>query len=428
MREDQGICRYRRIYLIILIVLACIIAGCMQPGDGLTGLTKGPGGCTSPESCEAYCKEHVAECEQSCREHPDRCPAGALSHPTGAGQVQASTPRSTAGIPTASTATSASCGSSALTGKMRFVIDQVMVKPPSTFRGVGWMTKILPMTNPFPGYYYTIGTAFGPGTEGAMYSGEGRPVLRAGEYYCSIGFWESVPIGKGAGMAAMSQDTIDLSRYDLTIFYTNVAGDTQYDVIRSLPPLTMTEEQARTTFYSVFRKEFLNIDGRIMTKEGDRFYEIAWNDSLASKDYWVVQIGTGYLAIGQGKMNYEESAMAKRTMGGDPGTMWIQHGCRPCNSCLGWTDEKAFNKYCSKDSECLGGLSCQGGYCLASQPGQTSITPAATTPAPVDTISPQGTGGPGKTGAPGSACSSNADCASGLSCKGGTCAVPAGPG
>lgn len=434
--------RYRRacsygcwFYLIALVVLTSMIAGCTQTGGGTdgipTGLIGGPGGCNSPESCEAYCKEHIEECKKNCQEHPDRCPADAFSNHSSAsgngfsaGSVQAIAPRSTAGIPPASSATSASCGSSSLTGKIQSVREKVLVNPPSTVRGVTWMTKILPMTNPFPGYYYTIGTAFGPATEGTMYSGEGRPSLRAGEYYCSFGFWESVPVGKGARMAAMNPDTLDLSQYDLTIFYTNVAGDSQYDVINSLPSLTMSEDQARAEFYSVFRKDFLNIDGKTMTREGDRLYQIAWNDTPSSKDYWVVQIGTNYLAIGQGKVNYEESNLAKKTMGGDPGTMWIQHGCRPCNSCLGWTDEKEFNKYCSKDSECLGGLSCQGGYCLTPLEGQT-ITPTLVTTAA--TIASPAIEGSGNTGAPGSACSSGTDCASGLSCKSGICAVPSGP-
>lgn len=437
MMRDRGAYSFTWVYLIVLVVLAYLIAGCTQPGGGTdgipTGLMGGPGGCNSPESCEAYCKEHIEECTKSCQEHPDRCPAEAFgnhSRSSGTGFTagpQAVVSRSTAGIPPASTATSASCGSSALTGKIRTISEKVLVNPPSTVRGVTWMTKILPMTNPFPGYYYTIGTAFGPATEGTMYSGEGRPSLRAGEYYCSFGFWESVPVGKGARMAAMTPDTLDLSQYDLTIFYTNVAGDSQYDVIQALPPLTMSEDQARAEFYSVFRKDFLNIDGRTMTREGDRLYQIAWNDSLASKDYWVVQIGTNYLAIGQGKVNYEESELAKKTRGGDPGTMWIQHSCRPCNSCLGWTDEKEFNKYCSKDSECLGELSCQSGYCLTPPEGQTSAPTLVTIAATVAPIVSPAAERAGNTGAPGSVCSSGTDCASGLSCKNGICAVPSGP-
>jgi hypothetical protein len=436
MEIRQDVLSFYGISLTILVLLCCVIAGCTQTGGVSSvkspGLMGGPGGCNSPESCEAYCKVHIAECEQSCRDHPERCPAEAQQRHSGpvaggmqGGQVTASIPRSTAGIPPASSATSASCSSPVLAGKLKSVIDRVMVNPPSSVRGVTWMTKILPTTNPFPGYYYTIGTAFGPATEGTMYSGEGKPALTPGQYYCSFGFWESVPAGKGAAMAAMNPDTIDLSRYDMTIFYTNVAGDSQYDVIQALPELTMTEEQARAEFYKVFRKEFLNIDNRIMTREGNRLYEIAWNDSPSSKDYWVVQIGTGYIAIGQGKVNYEESELAKKTMGGDPGTMWIQHACRPCNSCLGWTDEKEFNKYCSKEGECLGGLSCSGGYCVdpKSAAASSSSSPAAPTGAPAD----QGAGGPGNTGAPGSSCSGSTDCASGLTCKVGVCAVPGGP-
>jgi hypothetical protein len=137
-------------------------------------------------------------------------------------------------------------------------------------------------------------------------------------------------------------------------------------------------------------------------------YEVIWHDSDNTQGYWDVQIGTGYIAIGQGKVYQAESMLQ-----GDPGTIWVYTACKPCENCGDWTVETAFNKDCSSSADCLGGLSCNGGYCV--KPGM--VQPAQTTP--------QGTGAQGGKG-PGSTCKTAADCDTGLSCTGGVCTVPGG--
>jgi len=186
----------------------------------------------------------------------------------------------------------------------------------------------------------------------------------------------------------------------------------------------MTEDEARQSFYSVIKKSFMNIDGKPMVKTGN-MYQLMWKDSPASHDQWEVQIGTGYLNVGQGAVNYGETEYVMSTKGKDPGTLWTYHACRPCMNCGKWTEDTVLNKDCTKDADCLGGLSCSGGYCV--DPKSAGSSAGASPAVTAGSASAQGTGGPENTGAPGSACGSGTDCASGLSCKSGICAVPSGP-
>lgn len=435
---------------VCVITLFLLVAGCLgnfqPPSNGQNHATgpkqpppggSGPGGCSSSDTCQAYCMNHIEECKLWCQGNPGYCPEIPSSQQgeiggksPGAVGTQSPHIADLSKIPPASTASSLACGDTAVTTKMMSVIRKTVVNPPSNVREITWMTKILPSTNPFPGYYYAIGTAFGPATEGTQWAGTGVPSLRQGEQYCSFGYWDSIPKGKGGQMGSESPSGINYGKYDLTIFCTNASGGSQYEVINSLPNLIMTEEQAKTYYYSVIRKDFLTIDNKPMTREGQKIYQMMWNDSAASRDHWVVQIGTGYIGIGQGRVNYEEALLAKKTLGGDPGTMWIFHGCRPCNSCLGWTDEKDFNKDCTADAQCLGGLSCNNGQCVAPEVSVTVPTAITVEPviSPITPVGQEGSPGTISIGGngPGSACKISSDCASGLSCTSGACSIPGG--
>jgi hypothetical protein len=201
---------------------------------------------------------------------------------------------------------------------------------------------------------------------------------------------------------------MDFSRYQLAVFFTNVTGKSQAAMIAALPPLTMTEAEAKAFFASKIRRSFIDLGGRTLSRSGNnRMYEVRWHDSDDTQDFWDVQIGTGYIAIGQGKVYSAESALQ-----GDPGTMWQYTACRPCGNCDDWTTGQALNRDCSRDDDCLGGLSCSGGYCVKPGAGQAA---QATTPK----------GSPGGKG-PGAACSTAADCDAGLSCTNGACSVPMG--
>lgn len=398
--------------LVALTVLACMTAGCTQTGSNSPGgPVQGPGGCSSADTCGAYCQQHPAECEKYCADNPSACPAGMgkpAASPSAAGEMGAGT----------------SCSDPVIKQKMGDVMNTVLVNPPAEARGINWMTKILPAGNPYAGSYYVIGTAFGPGIDDTRWSGEGAPQYTAGEFYCTFGYWDSIPKGKGAAFGTETPATFSTDRYDLTIFCANLSGRSQAAMTASLPPLKMTESEARKYFYSVIKKSFLNIDGKQMTRTGN-MYQMMWKDSPASHDQWEVQIGTGYINIGQGEVNYKETEYVASMQGRDPGTLWLYHGCRPCQNCGEWTKETVLNKDCTRDSDCLGGLSCSSGYCV--DPKSVQKTSSSITAAPANSPPARETGGQGNTGAPGSKCVTSADCASGLNCRDGTCAVPSGP-
>ena len=398
-------------FVIGLVVVMCMVAGCTQPGSGITGATKGPGGCDSAATCSAYCQQHGPECDQFCKDNPAAC-NGAMGAPAAALSGQSEMGAGT------------SCSDTVIKQKMGDVMNTALVNPPAQARGINWMTKTLPAGNPFAGTYYVIGTAFGPGVEETGWNGEGAPQYTSGKSYCTFGYWDSTPKGSGATFGLETPATFSTDKYDLTIFCANFSGKSQAAMTAALPPLAMSEDEARQYFYSVIKKSFLDLDGKQMIKQGN-MYQLMWKDSTASHDQWEVQIGTGYINIGQGEVNYKETEYVASMRGQDPGTLWTYHACRPCMNCGKWTEDSVLNKDCTKDADCLGGLSCSGGYCVDPQSaGSSSVTsPAVTSGA----ASAPGTGGPGNTGAPGSACSSGTDCASGLSCKSGICAVPSGP-
>jgi hypothetical protein len=299
------------------------------------------------------------------------------------------------------------CNTPAIKEKLMAEINKVLVSPPATINPPNWMTKILPARNPYPGYYYDLSTAFGPAidTQATGWSGTGEPPKIAGLDYYTFGYWEEVPKGMGGNLGEQAPETIDFSKYQLAVFYANVSGKSQAAMIAALPDLTMSEADARAFFASKIRKSFINLDGKALTRSGNhKMFEVLWHDSENTQDYWDVQIGTGYIAIGQGKVYQAESILQ-----GDPGTIWVYTACKPCANCDDWTVEKAFNKDCSSSADCLGGLSCNGGYCV--KPGQAQPT--------------QGTGSQGGKG-PGSTCKAAGDCDTGLSCTGGVCTVPGG--
>jgi hypothetical protein len=219
-------------------------------------------------------------------------------------------------------------------------------------------------------------------------------------------------------MGEQSADLMDLTQYQLAVFYTNVTGKSQSAMINALPDLTMSEANAKAFFASKIKSSFINLDNKALTRSGNgKMYELIWHDSDNTQDYWDVQIGTGYIAIGQGKVYTAESQLQ-----GDPGTIWKYHACKPCENCENWGVEKTFNKDCSRDSDCLGGLSCNAGYCMKAgalksqpQPGQGQAGAPGS-----------GSTGSGTTGGngPGSACKTIGDCASGLSCRNGACSIP----
>lgn len=404
--------QYWRICLASLVLIACMIAGCTQPGTSTAPAAKGPGGCDSAASCAAYCQQHSTECDQFCASSSAACSG------TAGAQVKQSATKS-GGNGDFSTGTS--CDAPSIKQKFSDQVSKILVSPPESLRAPNWQTKILPAGNPYPGYYYDISTAFGPAidVQTTAWSGTGEPPRTPGLDYYIIGFWEEVPKGKGGNLGEQSADSVDFSKYQLAVFYTNVTGKSQAAMITALPDLTISESEAKAFFASKIKKSFINLDDKQLTRSGNqKMYEVIWHDSDNTQDYWDVQIGIGYIAIGQGKVYSAESQLR-----GDPGTIWKYHACKPCENCDNWGVEKSFNKDCTKDSDCMGGLACNSGYCMDPK----SVTSLPVTAVTVGSAAAQGTGGPGRTGAPGSACSTSSDCASGLSCKNGICAVPSGP-
>lgn len=344
-------------------------------------------GCSSAEECEAYCQTNHEACDKFCGEHTEVC--GQMLPESGKEPTQ--------------------CDSPVLIAKMKALVDSALVSPPETIRSPNWMTKILPSGNPYPGYYYDISTAFGPAIDAAMasgtkWSGEGAPPVADGQYHYSFGYWDEVPKGKGATLGQETPEAIDFSRYQLAVFYTTKSGS-QDEMINSISSISMTESEAREYFYSIFKKSFINLDQRSLAKKGDKFYEAKWSDSARTNDYWDVQIGEGYIAIGQGKVYSDESALA-----GNVGTIWLYHGCRPCTDCAEWGEGGELNRDCTVDADCLSGLACSSGYCVKAAPSAATPSPQA------------GAGGPG------SHCSTAGDCGSGLLCVNSVCSTPAGDG
>jgi hypothetical protein len=354
-------------------------------------------GCKTADECNNFCEANHEICDKFCDEYPDVCNA---MRPENVGVMVSEKEK-------AMTAALSQCRQETIIQKMKAVIDSALVNPPEEIHEVNWMTKILPANNPYPGYYYDISTAFGPAideavTKGQEWSGEGEPPMVAGKFHYSFGFWDEVPKGKGAALGQETPESMDFSKYQLAIFYTDKTGS-QDSMINALPPLAMTESEAKEFFYSVFKKSFISLDQKTLAKKGTKFYEVQWKDSDKTNDYWDVQIGEGYITIGQGKVYSEESSLA-----GNVGTVWLYTGCRPCAGCEEWTKETAFNKDCTENSDCKSGLSCNGGYCVESAPDQGA--------------QPAQSGG----GGPGSSCSTSGDCGSGLSCKNSVCSIPTG--
>jgi hypothetical protein len=300
------------------------------------------------------------------------------------------------------------CDNTVLKQKMKAVIDSALEQPPETIRYLNWMTKILPAANPYPGYYYTLSIAFGPAIDeaGTDWSGAGEPVMAKGKDHYSFGFWDERPKGMGGRLGEETPESVDFSRYQLAVFYANVSGSNQDAMIRALPDLTMSESEARAFFYRIFKKSFINLDNRELVRSGPKLYEATWHDTDETQSYWDVQIGTGYIAIGQGRVYTEESQLKR-----DPGTVWRYHSCKPCESCLDWTQPQSLNRDCIKDTDCLSGLSCSGGYCMAPGAGRTQAQTRKE-------------GG----GAPGSPCAADCDCGAGLSCRNSVCTIPQGGG
>jgi hypothetical protein len=390
--------------LLLITALLLAAAGCSSPagtvqqaatGSQGAGTFAGPGNCTNAADCAAYCQDHRDACEQYCRDYPAQCEQFASA---------AGRPTTTGGSPLAGTA----CDDPAIRQKFAAVIERALVAPPASFPAPNWMTKILPADNPHPGYYYDLSTAFGPAvdTGAAAWSGEGQPPLTKGLDYYTVGYWEEIPKGQGGRMGEQSPAGVDLAQYQLAIFYANVSAPSQAGMISALPDLTMSGSEAKAFFASKIKPSFIDISGRTLTRTGPKMYEVRWHDSDNTQDYWDVQIGTGYIAIGQGRVYTEESLLA-----GDPGTMWRYHACRPCENCGNWMTEQAFNKDCTQNADCLGGLACNNGYCVP--PGQ-------------GTSQPSGGGAAGNKG-PGSPCTTAADCGTGLSCKSGVCSAPGSP-
>jgi hypothetical protein len=311
------------------------------------------------------------------------------------------------------------CDSPVIKQKMMAKINEILVSPPAFLLPLNWMTKILPASNPYPGYYYDLSTAFGPAIDMQKtgWSGMGEPPRAAGLDYYAVGYWEEIPKGIGGHMGEQTPNSMDFSRYQLAVFYTNVSGISQAAMINALPDITMSEPESKAYFASKIKKSFINLDNKSLKRPGNnKMYEVMWHDSDNTQDYWDVQIGIGYIAIGQGKVYSAESMLQ-----GDPGTIWKYHACKPCENCSDWTVETAFNRDCFKDADCVGGLSCKKGYCVRpdSGKGQSEQDPAqAERQGPV---LPNGRG-------PGSPCKTAADCGSGLSCTGGACSVPSGAG
>ena len=106
------------------------------------------------------------------------------------------------------------CDTPAIKEKLMAEINKILVSPPATLNPPNWMTKILPASNPYPGYYYDLSTAFGPAidTKVTGWSGTGEPPKIAGLDYYTVGYWEEIPKGMGGHMGEQTPDTIDFSR------------------------------------------------------------------------------------------------------------------------------------------------------------------------------------------------------------------------
>jgi hypothetical protein len=393
------------ILIFFMSVTLLLMTGCQQKAKNTTSLPNSPEitkasleilykglGCNSPDECAKFCEANHEVCDKFCSENPGICPE--ILKPEHSEKPEG------AGGPLAST----ECANPTLIAKMKAVVDNALVNPPAKIESLNWMTKILPSSNPYPGYYYDISTAFGPAIDeiikqNIQWSGNGEPPMASGKFHYSFGYWDDTPKGKEATLGDETPDTIDFSKYKLAIFYTDYTGS-QDKMINSLPSLSMSESQAKDFFYSVFKKSFMNLDQRQLAKKGDRFYEAQWKDSEKTSDYWDVQIGEGYIAIGQGKVYSDESALA-----GNVGTIWIYHGCKPCMECDDWTKGKELNRDCVSDADCKSGLACSGGYCVK----RTSEVKQSAQ---------------GGVGGPGSPCSTLNDCGSGLICKNSVCSIP----
>lgn len=396
-----------KVLLILFVSVILLLTGCQQKVENsLSAGEKSTGpapsaesldiaykqlGCKTAEECDSFCEANHDICDKFCNEYPDVCLEIKPKH--------SEKPEGTGG-PLAST----ECANPTLIAKMKAVVDNALINPPEKIENLNWMTKILPSSNPYPGYYYDISTAFGPAIDeiikqNIQWDGNGEPPMAPGKFHYSFGYWDDTPKGNGATLGDETPDSIDFSKYKLAIFYTDYTGS-QDKMINSLPSLSMSESQAKDFFYSVFKKSFMNLDQRQLAKKGDRFYEAQWKDSDKPSDYWDVQIGEGYIAIGQGKVYSDESALA-----GNVGTIWIYHGCKPCMECDDWTKGKELNHDCVSDADCKSGLACSGGYCVK----RTSEVKQSAQ---------------GGVGGPGSPCSTLNDCGSGLICKNSVCSIP----
>jgi len=404
-----------RIFVSVLFVLTTLFfaSGCQLQDNLGSGQNKTPGaetgfsldimsqqfGCNSQEECGKFCEANPETCGKFCSENPGACPEG--SKPEGVGGPMADT----------------ECVNPTLIAKMKSVVDNALVSPPAKIENLNWMTKILPVNNPYPGYYYDISTAFGPAIDEAIasgmeWSGEGEPPMAAGKFHYSFGFWDEVPKGKGATLGQETPETIDFSKYQLAIFYTNTSGS-QDEMINAIQAISITESEARALFYSVFKKSFIDLDQKSLVKKGNKFYEAQWKDSDKTNDYWDVQIGEGYISIGQGKVYSEESALA-----GNVGTIWIYNGCRPCDKCDEWTKGTELNRDCTTNSDCKSGLTCNEGYCIKCD---SSTCQGASAPQ-----TGEGAGEAAGAGGPGSSCTTDSNCGSGLTCKNSVCSIPMG--
>lgn len=202
-------------------------------------------GCSSDDECRIFCESNHEICDKFCTEYPEACPnikrgPDKSEIPEGAGGPMAGT----------------ECSNPILIAKMKTVIDNALINPPAKIENLNWMTKILPVNNPYPGYYYDISTAFGPAIDaiiGTTWNGQGEPPMAPGKFHYSFGYWDDTPKGKGATLGQETPDTIDFSKYKIAIFYTNYTGS-QDKMISSLPSLKMSESDAKNFFYSVFKK------------------------------------------------------------------------------------------------------------------------------------------------------------------------------
>lgn len=408
----KSLSRFPYFLIVICLTILLAVAGCTNPSGTVpgTGGITGPNNCASIAECAAYCSAHQDVCEQYCRDHADVC-----SRFSGAQSQRPTGPTGQSGQ--ADFATGTACDTPAVKQKMMTEINKILVTPPDSIRAPNWQTKILPAGNPYPGYYYDLSTAFGPAIDSqkTAWTGVGEPPRAAGLDYYIIGYWEEKPKGISGHMGEKLPDSIDFSQYQLAVFYTNVTGKSQAAMIDALPALTISESDAKAYFASKIKKSFINLDNKELTRSGNqKMYEVIWHDSDNTQDYWDVQIGVGYIAIGQGKVYSAESQLQ-----GDPGTIWKYHACKPCENCDDWTVEKAFNKDCSRDSDCLAGLSCSAGYCVKPGSGQSQSQQNTGQVATPGSGSISGNG-------PGSACKTSGDCGSGLSCTNGVCSIPGG--